>query len=140
VLLGEQGYKVSGVDLSPRMVAFAREKAARAGIVAEFEVGDAAAPPWPSSSFDVVISRHVLWALPDAGLGLDRWLQLLVPDGQLVLIEGRWWTGGGLSTQDTLALLSARGRQATVISLTNPVYWGGPITDDRYMLVSPPTL
>lgn len=140
VLLGEQGYQVSGIDLSPRMVALARAKAACAGVIADFEVADAAAPPWPPGSFDVVISRHVLWALPDAGPGLDRWLELLRPDGQLVPIEGKWWTGGGLNAGDALALLQARGREATVTLLTHPAYWGGPITDERYLLVSAPTV
>jgi hypothetical protein len=48
------------------------------------------APPWPNHAFDVVLARHVVWALPDAALGLDRWIDLLKTGGRLVLVEGRW--------------------------------------------------
>lgn len=47
------------------MVAAARAKARAAGVAASFARGDAAAPPYPAGSADVVLSRHVLWALPD---------------------------------------------------------------------------
>jgi 2-polyprenyl-3-methyl-5-hydroxy-6-metoxy-1,4-benzoquinol methylase len=71
-LLGEAGYRVSGIDLASGRVERARAKALAAGVRADFEVADAMEPPWPEGTFDVVLARHVLWTLPDAGLGLDR--------------------------------------------------------------------
>ena len=137
VLLAEQGYAVSGVDLSPEMVARARAKAAAApGTDAGFAVGDAADPPLPDGSFDVVLSRHVLWALPDPAAGLARWVDLLAPGGRLVLVEGRWSTGAGLTADETAALVRATGRGVVVRHLTEPVYWGREIDDERYLLVS----
>lgn len=65
VLLAELGYEVLGVDLSPRMLEQAALKAARHRVAVRFELGDAARPE-VDGSFDVVLSRHVLWALPDA--------------------------------------------------------------------------
>jgi ubiquinone/menaquinone biosynthesis C-methylase UbiE len=62
------------------MVEVARAKAAAAGVPAEFAVGDASAPPWPAGTFDVVLVRHVLWALPDPDAALGRWVGLLKPD------------------------------------------------------------
>lgn len=75
VLLAAEGHVVSGVDVAPRMVAAAQAKAASAGAAAQFVVGDAAAPPWAPGSFDVVMSRHVLWAMPDPGKALNLVLQ-----------------------------------------------------------------
>lgn len=77
VLFAEAGYPVSGLDVAPAMVKRARAKAAEAGVEAEFVVADAMKPPWPQGTFDAVPARHVLWALPDARLGLERWLELL---------------------------------------------------------------
>lgn len=102
----------------------------------EFEVGDASAPPWPAASFDVVLVRHVLWALPDPEAALTRWLQLLKPEGRLVLVEGHWWTGGGLTGHEAAALVLRHRSEAVVTNLDDPTLWGRPIDDERYLLVS----
>ena len=112
VLLGQARHRVSGIDLSPRMVDAARTKAAAAGVPAEFVVGDAAAPPWAPHSFDVVVTRHVLWAIPDPNEALERWVGLLRPGGLLLLIEGRWSTGGGLTAADVTELVLQHRRSA----------------------------
>lgn len=136
VLLAEQGYDVHGVDLSGEMVTRAHAKAEAAGVTATFTQGDAAAPPLPAGAFDAVLSRHVLWALPDPAAGLARWCDLLAPGGRLVLVEGFWFTGAGLPARDTEALVRAQGRTADVHPLTDPVLWGREIDDERYLLVS----
>src|SRR6476646_2477407 len=40
VLLAELGYEVTAVDLSPNMLAAARDKARAAGVVVDFQLGD----------------------------------------------------------------------------------------------------
>jgi 2-polyprenyl-3-methyl-5-hydroxy-6-metoxy-1,4-benzoquinol methylase len=138
VLLAEHGYQVSGIDLAPAMIGQANEKARVAGVTVEFEVGDAANPPWSPESVDVVLGRHVLWALPNPDEALDRWTELIHPDGRLVLIEGLWSTGAGLAASTLVALLEHRGRRVTVTRLDDPNLWGGPIDDERYLVVSGP--
>lgn len=71
VLLAEKGYRVTGLDVAPRMVAAARDKAVRHGVEAVFIVGDAARPP-VDGDFDVVLCRHVLWAMPDPAAHAGR--------------------------------------------------------------------
>lgn len=136
VLLAQAGHVVHGVDLSARMVAAAEEKARAVGVPAEFRQGDAADPPFPRASCDVVLARHVLWALPDPAAALDRWVELLRPGGRLVLVEGRWFTGAGLAAADCRALVLDRRREATVRQLDDPALWGTVITDERYLLTS----
>jgi SAM-dependent methyltransferase len=136
VLLAAEGYDVRGIDLSPEMVARAEAKAEAAGVAATFAVGDASDPQLPAGSFDVVLSRHVLWALPDPVAGLARWVALLAPGGRLVLVEGRWFTGGGLTSAQTEALVHGTGRSVAVRHLPDPVYWGKEISDERYLAVS----
>ena len=133
LLLAEEGYAVDGVDFSPEMVRRAR---AKAGPVASFHEADAADPPLAAAAYDTVLCRHVLWALPDPAAALERWIDLLAPAGRLVLVEGNWSTGAGLTAEQTLDLVHAAGRDATVRRLPDPVYWGREITDERYLVVS----
>jgi SAM-dependent methyltransferase len=136
VLLADAGYRVEGLDLSAPMVAAAVAKAHAAGVDAAFRQGDAAAPPYPAASADVVLSRHVLWALPDPDDALRRWVELLRPGGRLVLVEGRWFTGAGLAADEARRLVLRHRAEAAVERLDDPMLWGRVIDDERYVLVS----
>lgn len=94
LLLAEAGHRVTGVDLAPRMVEQARTKLAAAGHAARFLVGDAAIPPTGDRRFDVLLSRHLVWTLPDPEAALREWVTRLRPGGRLVLVEGRWREAG----------------------------------------------
>jgi SAM-dependent methyltransferase len=137
LLASEQGHRVTGVDLSPAMVALAREKLA--GRDAVFLVGDAASPPVGKQRFDTVLVRHVLWALPDPGGALRHWRGLLRPGGRLVLVEGVW--GGfepvGIPAERLTALLAPIAGQVRAERLSDdPLLWGGEVTDERYAVVA----
>jgi RimJ/RimL family protein N-acetyltransferase/2-polyprenyl-3-methyl-5-hydroxy-6-metoxy-1,4-benzoquinol methylase len=131
-LLTEEGYDVTGVDLSPEMVRRARAKVP--GVT--FVEADASAPPLDPASYDVVLSRHVLWALPDPLAALERWVGLLRDGGRLVLVEGSWSTGAGLTGAETVALVESVGRTATLRPLPDAAYWGREITDERYAVTA----
>jgi SAM-dependent methyltransferase len=135
MLLAELGYAVDGVDISPEMI---RRATAKAGSYpgTSFVVGDAGDPSLPVGAYDVVLCRHVLWALPDPAAVLARWAALLAPDGRLVLVEGSWSTGAGLTTADTVALVEGAGFAADARLLDDPAYWGAPIRDERYVVVA----
>jgi len=133
-LLAEDGHTVDGVDLSPRMVEAARAKCT--GLPVTAVVGDAATPPLADATYDVVLARHVLWALPDPADAVRRWAGLLAPGGRLVLVEGFWHTGAGLTGEQTLAAVRAHREHAELTPLTDPLLWGGPVTDERYLVVS----
>jgi ubiquinone/menaquinone biosynthesis C-methylase UbiE len=136
VLLAENGFQVDGLDSSPRMLELARRKAAHHGVAVPLVRGDAARPPFGPRSFDVVLVRHVLWALDRPGRALARWIELLRDGGRLVLIEGRWATGAGLSAAQCASLVHAQGRKTEVRMLDDDALWGKAITDERYLLVS----
>lgn len=130
----DEGYDVDGVDLSAAMVARAHAKRGDRP-TPMFVVGDAGAPPL-TGPYDVVLCRHVLWALPDPVDALRRWAELRAPGGRLVLVEGAWSTGAGLSAADTLALLARAARPGVVRHLPEPAYWGRAITDERYLVLA----
>ncbi|GAA4677476.1 class I SAM-dependent methyltransferase [Nocardioides nanhaiensis] len=138
VLLAEAGHRVRGLDLSPAMVEQARAKVEAHGVGerVSLAVGDAADPPGEPGSADLVLCRHVLWALPDPSAALARWVRLLRPGGRLLLVEGSWHTGAGLTGAECRRLVLEHRRQADVVALTDPALWGGPISDERYLVVS----
>jgi ubiquinone/menaquinone biosynthesis C-methylase UbiE len=136
VLLASAGYSIVGVDIAPRMIEAARGKAAAAAVDARFFVADAAAPGLAHRAFDVVLARHVLWAMPDIDAAIAEWVALLRPGGRLVLVEGRWHTGAGLTASDTAGAVRRHRGEANVTALDAADLWGGPITDERYLVVS----
>lgn len=135
VLLAESGYEVDGLDFSPRMIQLAERKANGIHGVRLVQ-GDAFDPALPEATYDVVLCRHVLWAMPDPAVALTRWLRLLTPTGRLLLVEGHWSNGGGLSAEQTVRLVEEAGRTASLTRLTEPAYWGRSICDDRYLITS----
>lgn len=137
VLLAEQGHLVTGVDLAPRMIAAARDKAARHGTDVTLLVGDASEPP-VSGPFDVVVARHVVRALPEPAPALECWSTLLGDGdgdgGRPVPVEGLWGTGSGMSASTLKALAERRSRRVEVRQLSARALRGREITDDRYVL------
>jgi ubiquinone/menaquinone biosynthesis C-methylase UbiE len=86
--LAARGHRVVGVDLAPSMLALARQKAAAQGLSVRFEAADGENLPFPPQSFDLVISRHVLWTLPHPEAAVDDWRRVLRPGGRLAIVDG----------------------------------------------------
>jgi ubiquinone/menaquinone biosynthesis C-methylase UbiE len=87
--LAARGHRVTGVDFAPAMLALARRKAAERHAVIRFEEGDAEQLPFAAASFDLVISRHLLWTLPHPEAAIDEWIRVLRPGGRLVVVDGQ---------------------------------------------------
>jgi ubiquinone/menaquinone biosynthesis C-methylase UbiE len=88
-----RGHHVTGVDFAPAMIAEARRKAAERSLSIRFEEADAERLPFPSGSFDLAISRHVLWTLPHPEAAIDEWIRVLRPGGRLVVVDSQLEAG-----------------------------------------------
>jgi ubiquinone/menaquinone biosynthesis C-methylase UbiE len=88
--LATRGHRVTGVDLAPLMLDLARHKAAAQGVAIRFDEADAENLPFAAGSFDLVISRHVLWTLPHPEAAIDDWIRVLRPGGggRLAIVDG----------------------------------------------------
>ena len=86
--LAGRGHRVTGLDFAPSMIERAERKAAELGFAVRFEQGDAEQMPFAPASFDLVISRHVLWTLPHPEAAVDDWLRVLRPGARLVIVDG----------------------------------------------------
>ncbi|MEV3854623.1 methyltransferase domain-containing protein [Streptomyces sp. NPDC050095] len=137
LLAAERGHRVTGVDFAPKMLDRARHKLA--GRDAEFLLGDAARPPVPPGAYDVVLVRHVLWALPDPAAVVRHWWSLLRPGGRLVLVEGVWGelNPAGIPATRLIELLGDVAGDVRHEPLSgDPRLWGRQVKDERYAVVA----
>ncbi len=126
VLLAGLGHRVSGIDFSPEMITVAKDKAHKAGMKIDFQVMDAADPQLHAQFFDIVLSRHLLWALPEPARVLRRWMNLVNQGGYIIFIEGFRHMGGGLHLADLLHFLPGGVSVITMKNLSeNPDLWAG---------------
>ena len=88
--LAARGHRVTGVDFAPAMLAEARRKGEARGLAVRFEEADAEQLPFPPASFDLAISRHLLWTLPHPEAAIDEWIRVLRPGGRLIIIDGQF--------------------------------------------------
>jgi len=87
--LASCGHRVVGIDFAPSMIVEARKKAREHQLGIGFEVADAEQLPFPAASFDIVVSRHLLWTLPNPHSAMDEWIGVLRPGGRLIVIDSQ---------------------------------------------------
>ena len=98
ILLAGMGYQVTAVDIAPRMLAQAREKARRLGREITLVEARADALPLPDESVDAVFSRHLFWTLPKPRAALREWARVVRPGGMIAIADG-WWSPPGRQWQ-----------------------------------------
>jgi phosphatidylethanolamine/phosphatidyl-N-methylethanolamine N-methyltransferase len=81
--------EVTGVDISPAMLARARRCAARRGLaqVKELAVMDARELVYPDASFDLVVAMYVVSVTPEPEHLVAEMLRVCRPGGQLVIVN-----------------------------------------------------
>lgn len=94
--LSNLGFKVTAVDLSENMIALARKYSIEQKINIDFQIQDAERLKFDDNTFDVVVSRNLLWTLPNPEQALKEWHRVMKPGGTLVVSDGFWknytWT------------------------------------------------
>jgi arsenite methyltransferase len=86
-MVGEQGH-VTGIDMTPAMLAKARTAAAEMGLKnVEFVESEAERLPFADASFDVVISNGVIDLIPDKDAVFAELHRVLVPGGRLQIAD-----------------------------------------------------
>src|SRR6266849_2820309 len=111
------------LEFAPAMLASARGKAAARGLAVRFEEGDAEQLPFPPGSFDLAISRHVLWTLPHPEAAIDEWLRVLRRGGRLAIVDGAQYNDASAPPQRENARTSA---EYAAVGDQLPFYGGRP--------------
>ena len=86
-MIGDTG-RVTGIDMTPKMLAKARAAASEMGVEnAEFVEAEAEQLPFPDASFDVVISNGVFDLIPDKDAVFAGLFRVLAPGGRIQIAD-----------------------------------------------------
>ena len=86
-MVGEHG-RVTGIDMTPQMLAKARAATAEMGASnVEFVESEAERLPFPDGSFDVVISNGVIDLIPDKDAVFAEIFRVLAPGGRIQIAD-----------------------------------------------------
>jgi phosphatidylethanolamine/phosphatidyl-N-methylethanolamine N-methyltransferase len=79
--------QIVGIDISEPMLAKARERVRRQNLTQVESVGwgDAEQLDFPDASFDVVVAQYVVTAIPNPERGLDEFVRVVRPGGEIIL-------------------------------------------------------
>ncbi|MDZ5699895.1 class I SAM-dependent methyltransferase [Chelativorans sp. M5D2P16] len=91
-LMHDLGYTVTGLDWSEAMLARARAKTADRKSDIRFLLGDAERTLEEPESYDVIVTRHLVWTLVDPQAAFTEWFSLLKPGGRLLIVDGDFVT------------------------------------------------
>jgi SAM-dependent methyltransferase len=115
------GARVQGLDLTPELIAHARENAALMKIEVNFQEGDAESLPFADASFDVVVSQFGHMFAPRPEVAIAEMLRVLEPGGTIAfatwppeLFVGRWFA------------LMGRYAPPPPAGVSPPPQWGDP--------------
>jgi ubiquinone/menaquinone biosynthesis C-methylase UbiE len=78
---------VTGIELSPEMLALGQKRVEELGHSADLRLGDAQALPFEDESFDTVTCTLGFCTIPDTNLAAAEALRVLRPGGQLLMLE-----------------------------------------------------
>jgi ubiquinone/menaquinone biosynthesis C-methylase UbiE len=78
---------LTGIELSPAMLAIARQRAADLGRAVELHEGDAEHLPFDDASFDTVVCALALCTIPDPAGAIGEMKRVLVGGGRLLLLD-----------------------------------------------------
>ena len=91
ILLRELGCAVTAIDLTPAMLAEAKENAGPlAGEICFLEM-NAEALSFADGSFDAVLSRNLTWNLPHPERAYAEWARVLKKGGVLLNFDANWY-------------------------------------------------
>lgn len=91
-LMHDLRYEVTGLDWSEAMLDKARAKSQLRGSKIRFVMRDAESTGEEKSSYDVMITRHLVWTLVDPAAAFVEWFSLLKPGGRLLIVDGDFVT------------------------------------------------
>ena len=82
-----RGVHVTGVDLTPEMLALARRRSADLGVSVTLTEGDAQALPFADAAFETVLCTYAMCSVPDERATVLEMRRVLTPGGRLILVD-----------------------------------------------------
>jgi SAM-dependent methyltransferase len=119
IVAAERGADTSGLDLTPKLLAIAAERAAAVGVEVDLVEGDAEALPYEDDFFDAVISMFGVMFAPDQQRAAGELVRVCRPGGRIGIAA---WTPEGSIGQ--LFMLLAQYLPPPPEGFQPPVLWG----------------
>lgn len=91
IILAKAGHKVTGVDVTPAMLAQAKNNAAAQEVTVQWVESDVHQLPFADQQFDLVVSRNVTWNLKEPSNAYCEWLRVLKSGGRLINFDANWY-------------------------------------------------
>ena len=89
--LGKLGHDVTGIDYNEEMCRVAAQNCDSFGVHATFRRMDAHDLEFDDDTFDLVISRDVLWNLDDPERVYEEMYRVLSPGGKIMVFDGNFY-------------------------------------------------
>lgn len=89
--LALDGHDVTAVDVTDHMLWHARDNARAYGADVRFVLHRGEFLPFEDGSFDLVVSRNVLWNLEYPETALAEWARVLDRGGRMVYFDANWY-------------------------------------------------
>jgi len=121
------GAIVTGIDIAPYLIEQAIERAAEAGVDAEFDVGDVEGMPYEDASFDAVITMFGAMFAPRPAVTVEELKRVCKPGGVIAMAN---WTPQGFIGQ----MFKITGTHISPpAGMPSPLLWGDEATiRDRF--------
>ena len=85
------GHEVTAVDVTEHMIWHAKRNAKSYGAEVDFQVQRGEFLPFEADSFDLIVSRNVIWNLEYPKEALAEWARVLAPGGRMVYFDANWY-------------------------------------------------
>lgn len=111
------GADVTGIDIAENLIEQAKANAAREGLTANFEVGDAEDLPYEDNSFDAVVTMFGAMFAPRPDVTASELKRVCKPGGLIAMGN---WTPQGFAGQ----MFKIGGKHVPPPGVAPPVLWG----------------
>ena len=88
IIMAKKGHEVTAIDYTQAMLEMAKSNCGRYGVDCSFLRMDAQQLDFPDNSFDLILSRNLIWDLEDPRRAYKEWLRVLRPDGHMIVFDG----------------------------------------------------
>ena len=85
------GHEVTAVDVTEEMLQYAKSNAESYGARVDFVLHRGEFLPFKDGSFDLIVSRNVIWNLEYPKEALAEWARVLAPGGRMVYFDANWY-------------------------------------------------